>query len=68
MCLSKDDLMVVLGNDNLTAGFRASHQKDEALISKQMLRKAIWTVDQPDSKDDVEGCLAIYNVSETLFL
>lgn len=41
VCLSKDDLMVVLGNDTLTAGFRASHQKDEALISKQTLCKAI---------------------------
>lgn len=41
MCLSKDDLMVILGNDSLTAAFRASHQKDEALISKQMLHKAI---------------------------
>ena len=40
MCLSKDDLMVGLGNDTLTAGFRASHQKDEALISKQTLSKA----------------------------
>lgn len=44
MCLSKDDLMVVLGNDTLTAGFRASHQKEEALISKQALQKDIQMV------------------------
>lgn len=44
MCLSKDDLMVVLGNDTLTAGFRASHHKEEAHISKQALQKDIQMV------------------------
>lgn len=44
VCLSKDDFMVVLGDESLTAGFKASHQKDEALISKQTLGKAIQMV------------------------
>lgn len=44
VCLSKDDFMVVLGDETLPAGFKGSHQKDEALISNQTLGKATQMV------------------------